>query len=55
MFANDEWAVAIYRAFGRRNGIDLDVDQGFVIRCEEGLWKEVDAVPLDAAFDAFWA
>jgi len=35
--------------------IDLDVDQGFVIRCEEGLWKEVDAVPLDAAFDAFWA
>jgi ketosteroid isomerase-like protein len=55
VFANDEWAVAIYRAIGRRNGIDLDVDQGFVIRCEEGLWKEVDAVPLDAAFDAFWA
>jgi ketosteroid isomerase-like protein len=55
VFANDDWAVAIYRAFGHRNGIDLDVDQGFVIRCEDGLWKEVDAVPLDAAFDAFWA
>ena len=55
VFANDDWAVAIYRAVGRRNGIDLDVDQGFVIRFEDGLWKEVDAVPLDAAFDAFWA
>ena len=55
VFANDEWAVAIYRAVGRRNGIELDVDQAFVIRCEDGLWKEVDAVPLDSAFDAFWA
>ena len=55
VFANDDWAVAIYRAFGHRNGIDLDVDQGFVIRCEDGLWKEVDAVPLDSAFDVFWA
>ena len=55
MVANDDWVVAIYRALGRRNGIDLDVDQGFVIRCEDGLWKEVDAVPLDAAFDRFWA
>jgi ketosteroid isomerase-like protein len=55
VFANDEWAVAIYRAVGRRNGVDLDVDQAFVIRCEDGLWKEVDAVPLDPAFDVFWA
>jgi uncharacterized protein len=55
VLANDEWAVAIYRAYGSRNGIDLDVDQALVIRCEEGLWKEVTAVPLDNAFDAFWA
>ena len=55
VFANDDWAVAIYRAAGRRNGIELDVDQAFVIRCEDGLWSEVDAVPLDPAFDAFWA
>jgi ketosteroid isomerase-like protein len=55
VLANDEWAVAIYRAFGTRNGIDLDVDQALVIRCEEGLWKEITAVPLDSAFDAFWA
>ena len=55
VLANDGWAVAIYRAYGTRNGIDLDVDQALVIRCEEGLWKEVTAVPLDDAFNAFWA
>jgi ketosteroid isomerase-like protein len=55
VLANDEWAVAIYRAIGTRNGIELDVDQALVIRCEDGLWKEITAVPLDDAFDAFWA
>jgi ketosteroid isomerase-like protein len=55
VFADDNWAVAIYRAVGNRNGIDLDVDQAFVIRCQDGRWKEVTAVPLDSAFDAFWA
>jgi uncharacterized protein len=55
VFANDDWAIAIYRAVGRRNGIDLDVDQAFVIRCEDGLWKEVTAAPLDSAFERFWA
>ncbi|HEY5057655.1 MAG TPA: nuclear transport factor 2 family protein [Gaiellaceae bacterium] len=55
VFADDEWAIAIYRATGTRNGIELDVDQAFVIRCEDGLWKEVTAVPLDSAFERFWA
>jgi uncharacterized protein len=55
VLANDDWAVAIYRAYGTRNGIELDVDQALMIRCEEGLWKEVTAVPLDNAFNAFWA
>jgi len=55
VLANDDWAVAIYRAYGTRNGIDLDVDQALVIRCENGRWAEVTAVPLDSAFDAFWA
>ena len=55
VLANDDWALAVYRAWGSRNGIDLDVDQAFVIRFEDGLWKEVTAVPLDSAFDAFWA
>jgi uncharacterized protein len=55
VLANDEWGLAVYRAWGKRNGIDLDVEQAFVIRFEDGRWKEVTAVPLDAAFDAFWA
>jgi ketosteroid isomerase-like protein len=55
VFANDDWAVAIYRAMGHRNGVDLDIDQAFVIRCKDGLWQEVTAVPLDSAFDRFWA
>ena len=55
VFADDDWAVAIYRATGRRNRIDLDVDQAFVIRCKDGLWQEVTAVPLDSAFERFWA
>jgi ketosteroid isomerase-like protein len=55
VFADDDWAVAIYRATGRRNGIDLDIDQAFVIRCKDGLWQEVTAVPLDPAFERFWA
>lgn len=53
--ANDDWGLAVYRALGTRNGIELDVDQAFVIRFEDGCWKEVTAVPLDPSFDAFWA
>jgi uncharacterized protein len=55
VLANDEWGLAVYRAWGTRNGIELDVDQAFVIRFANGCWKEVTAVPLDSAFDAFWA
>ncbi|HVS85708.1 MAG TPA: nuclear transport factor 2 family protein [Gaiellaceae bacterium] len=55
VFADDEWAVALYRAMGTRNGIELDVDQALVIRLVGGMWTEVTAVPLDSAFDAFWA
>jgi uncharacterized protein len=55
VLANDEWGLAVYRAWGTRNGIELDVDQAFVIRFGDGCWKEVTAVPLDPSFDAFWA
>ena len=55
VFADDDWAVAIYRATGSRNGIDLDVDQALVIRVADGLWQDVTAVPLDSAFARFWA
>jgi uncharacterized protein len=54
-FADDDWAVAIYRATGSRNGIDLDVDQALVIRIVDGLLQDVTAVPLDSAFERFWA
>ena len=55
VFADDDWAVAIYRATGSRKGIDLDVEQALVIRMVDGLWQEVTAVPLDSAFERFWA
>ena len=55
VFADDDWGVAIYRAQGARNGLELDVDQALVIRFRDGELAEVTAVPLDSAFDAFWA
>ena len=55
VLADDDWGVAIYRAMGRRNGIDLDVEQALVIRFADGQLKEITAVPLDATFDAFWS
>ena len=55
VFANDEWAVAIYRATGSRNGFELDIEQALVIRIADGLWHDVTAVPLDPAFERFWA
>ena len=55
VLADDDWAVAVYRAMGRRNDIDLDVEQALVIRIADGLWHDVTAVPLDSAFARFWA
>jgi uncharacterized protein len=55
VFADDDWAVAIYRATGRRNGVDLDVEQALLIRVADGLWQDVTAAPLDSAFERFWA
>jgi ketosteroid isomerase-like protein len=55
VLADDEWAVAIYRASGTRNGIDLDVEQALVIRVADGMLQDVTAVPLDSAFERFWS
>jgi hypothetical protein len=55
VLADDDWAVAIYRATGSRNGIDLDIDQALVIRIADGVLQNVTAVPLDSAFERFWA
>jgi len=55
VFADDDWGLAVYRAWGTRNGIDLDVEQALVFKFGDGMITEVTAVPLDSAFDAFWA
>jgi ketosteroid isomerase-like protein len=54
VLADDGWGIAVYRAWGTRNGIDLDVDQALIFRFGDGYITEVTAVPLDSAFDAFW-
>ena len=55
--ADDEHAVAVYRAQGERDGgRSLDVEQALLIGVEDGRWVDIRAQPLDqAAFDAFWA
>ena len=56
VLADDERTVAVYRATGRRDDRELDIDQALFIRVEDGRWQEIVAVPLDpVAFDAFWA
>jgi ketosteroid isomerase-like protein len=54
--ADDEHAVAVYRAQGRRLGRKLDIDQVLLIDHERGVWKKITAIPSDPpAFEAFWA
>jgi uncharacterized protein len=55
VLADDDWGIAVYRAWGTRNGIDLDVHQALVFRFTDNSITEVTAVPLDSAFDAFWS
>jgi hypothetical protein len=55
VLADGDWGVAIYRAMGNRNGIDLDIEQALVIRFADGRLQDVTAVPLDSAFERFWA
>jgi hypothetical protein len=54
--ADDERAVAVYRAQGEREGRTLDIDQALFCEIRDGKIVDVTAVPLDfPAFDAFWA
>jgi uncharacterized protein len=54
--ANDEHAVAVYRATGLRGSRSIDIDQVLLITLRDGCWHEIVAVPTDpAAFEAFWA
>jgi ketosteroid isomerase-like protein len=54
--ADDEHAVAVYRARGRRLGRELDIDQVLLIEHAGGVWTRITAIPSDPpAFEAFWA
>ena len=54
--ADDDHAVAVYRATGDREGRTLDIDQVLLVTMRAGRWAEIVAVPVDpAAFEAFWA
>jgi uncharacterized protein (TIGR02246 family) len=56
VLASDTRAAALYRATGARNGNALDLDQVLLFRIEDGLVREVLALPSDpAVFDAFWS
>ena len=56
VLASDDRAAALYRATGERNGRSLDLDQVLLFRIEDGLVREVLALPADpAVFEAFWA
>ncbi len=56
VLASPERAAAVYRAFGERNGRSLDIVQVLLFRLEDGLIREVLALPGDpGAFEAFWA
>jgi hypothetical protein len=54
--ADDEHAVAVYRARGTRLGRTLDIDQVLLITHASGIWTDVTALPTDPdAFGEFWA
>jgi ketosteroid isomerase-like protein len=54
--ADDEHAVAVYRARGRRLDRELDIDQVLLIAHTAGVWRDITAIPSDPpAFERFWA
>ena len=56
VLASEDRAAALYRASGERRGRRLDLDQVLLFRIEDGLVKEVLALPSDpSAFEEFWA
>jgi ketosteroid isomerase-like protein len=55
VLASDERAAVLYRATGRREGRELDIDQVLLFTLRDGIVNEVLALPSDQpAFDAFW-
>ena len=55
VLASEERAAAFYRASGERRGRRLDLQQVLLFRIEDGLVREVLALPSDPdAFESFW-
>jgi uncharacterized protein len=55
VLASDDRAAALYRASGERRGRVLELEQVLLFRIQDGLVREVLALPSDpAAFDTFW-
>jgi uncharacterized protein (TIGR02246 family) len=56
VLASPDRAAALYRARGTRLGRTLEIDQVLLFRIEDGLVREVLALPSDpAAFEEFWS
>ena len=56
VLASDERAAALYTARGTRHGRTLELDQVLLFRIEDGLVREVLALPSDPeAFEVFWS
>ena len=56
ILASDDRAAALYRASGSRHGRTLELDQVLLFRIEDGLVRQVLALPSDPeAFEEFWA
>jgi len=55
VLASDDRAAALYTARGRRRGRELELDQVLLFRIEDGVVREVLALPSDPdAFEEFW-
>jgi ketosteroid isomerase-like protein len=55
VLASDERAAVLYRATGRREGRELDIEQLLLFTILDGMVTEVLALPSDQqAFDEFW-
>jgi uncharacterized protein (TIGR02246 family) len=56
VLASNERAAAVYRARGTRHGRTLELDQVLLFRIDDGVVREVLALPSDpGAFEEFWA
>ncbi len=56
IWANDDTAVAIYRATGERNGKQLDMRNVLIFKIANGIVTELTDIPADAdEQDAFWS